>query len=70
MNTSSDEGEDTTFARQCRKPIKWGRLCMADTQMLWRVQWPHESLYMADGKTAEYEALSILLLVAGYIRIT
>ena len=42
---------------------------MGDTQVLHRVEWPHESVYTVDNKPAEYEALTILLFVSSYIRI-
>ena len=69
MDTSSDNEEDPALARQCRKPIKSGKLHSADTQVLCRVEWLHESVYMVDSKPAEYESLSIPLFISGYIRI-
>ena len=37
--------------------------------MLRKVDWPHEFVYLADGKAAEYEALSMPHFVSGNVKI-
>ena len=53
MDTLSDEEEDLPLTTWCRKPLKLGRLQMADTHVLRRVDWPNEFVYSADSKPSE-----------------
>ena len=66
---SSDE-EPGTVSAGCRKTyLKSGRLHTTDSQVLHTVDWPHMHVYSADGKPAEYESLTVPLLVARYVPI-
>ena len=53
MDTSSDYKEELPLTTQCRKPLKSDRLRIADTQVLRKVDLPHEFVYLADGKPAD-----------------
>ena len=67
-HTASDKEPNTT--KKHRKLLKSGKLGIADTQVVSRLEWPHELVYMADGRPAEYETLSISLFISGYMKIT
>ena len=69
MDTSSDEEEDLPLTTWCRKPLKLGRLQMADTVPVHKVDWPHEYVYSVDDKPAEYETLSVPIFVSRYVNI-
>ena len=68
MDTLSDE-EEPVATRWIRKHLKSGKLKTADTQVVHTVEWPHEFVYIVEGKPAEYETLSVPLFVSGYIKI-
>ena len=69
-DTSSDEEEELPVTMCGRKPLKSGRFCTKGTQVLHKVDRAHEFIYSADGKAANYYALSVHLFVSGYVKIT
>ena len=60
-DTSSDEEAGTVPARYRSTYLKSNRLHTIDSQILHKVDWPHMHIYLADGKPAEYESLTVSL---------
>ena len=61
-----DEESDSDAVEPPRlrwKPLKSGKLCMAESMMLKKVTWPHELVYTAMGQPAMYEDPSVTLFV-------
>ena len=52
-----------------KRGLKFGKLRTADTSVLRKVVCPHEVVYMAAGKPAEYAQLSVPLFVNGYLAV-
>ena len=67
-DTSSNE-DDLALTRRHKKPLKPGKMRACDIQVIRNVEWPHELVYMVEGKPAKYETLSVPLFVTGYIKI-
>ena len=67
-DTFLDDDEELPMTTHYRKQLKFGRLRTADTQVLRKVDWPHEFVYLADGKAAEYEDLSMPHFVSAMSR--
>ena len=67
-DTLSDKEEPATTGRH-RKFLKSGELRTAGTQVMRKVEWAHELVYMVEGKPAEYDTLSISLFISEYTKI-
>ena len=52
------------------KPLKSGKICTADTEVLQLVTLPHDGIIKQNSKAADYYTLSIPLFVSGYIKVT
>ena len=71
LSTTDEESDSDAVEplRQHRKPLKFGKLYMANSMVLKMVTWPHELIYTAMGQPTMYEDLSVTRFVSGYLAI-
>ena len=50
-----------------KKALKLSKVRTTYSSVLHKVTWPHEVVYTAMGKPAEYEGISIPLFISGYL---
>ena len=71
ISTSDDESDSDAETREPprkRQSLKLGKVCTADSMVV-KVTWPHELVYMAAGRPAVYQDLSVTLFVSGYLAV-
>ena len=64
----SDSGDEATPLPR-KKALKSRKLQTTDSSVLHKVVWPHEVVYTAMDKPAEYEGLTIPLFVSSYLAV-
>ena len=71
INTDDDLADEETTSpshKKCHKAIS-GKLRTADNMVMKQITWSHELIYIPATLPAEYEALSPMLFVNGYLEV-
>ena len=70
VTTDEESGsEEDPIPEPKRKTLKSGKHRTADSSVLHKVVWPHEVVYTAMGKPAEYGDIAILLFISVYLAV-
>ena len=69
MSDESSSSEEGPITQRKRKTLNSGMERMGATLIKKRIPWPHEGVYTANGKPANYGDLTLMAFTRGYLMV-